>query len=338
MYDIDICAPNTLPFLAYCDSTTYQQLIKQEKRKEASFNRFAIKPDLDGIYGLFGTHNSYAVNYARNNIGSWATRKAGFGERYPTLPFRHIDFLNVLLGTYRAGTAIALSDKEQSVISTIRIDYDFDIISSERVVRLGKEIQEKLAMIGLDVFFFCTGNRGIQAIIPLPSSLPKNLAKVMYQRLRDYLSTDLAKLDVSSIEKFLRLPLCIHATSNNLGLYFSPDTESYVSIPDQLLHYKNSWQWQQPIHIPNALTPEAFTAHSESGFSFIPIRQVTVASGPSKKKLAPNQSWAETVWQQGEALGPGQWQYLLDARVLQASYILHGNDACNQLEELAARS
>ena len=338
MYDIDLDALNTKPFLAYTDPDAYHLLINQNRRKEASFNRISIKPELDEVFHLLGTHDSYAVNYHWKRSGAWATKTAGRGERYPVQPFRAIDFLNVLLGEYRSGTAIALTDKHNPTVSTIRIDYDFDRYSSNGVLRLTKEIQDKLASIGLDCFFFCTGNRGIQAIIPLPSALPITVARQMWVRLKAYLSTNIATLDKSCLDSFLRLPLGIHASSNNLGLYMSPETESYVSYIDQLRHFRDSWQWTMPAHISNAIDENAFLTQADKGFTFIPQPAVAIVVKQSTNKLPSGASWADNVWNMGQSLQPGQWQeYLLKHHALHASFVLHGSEACTKLEELAAR-
>jgi hypothetical protein len=338
VYDIDLDTLNTKPFLAYTNPDAYQQLIRQQKRKEASFNRVSIKPELDEIFQLLGAHDSYAVNYHWKSSGAWATKTAGRGDRFPVQPFRAIDFLNVLLGEYRLGTAVALSDKQRKNITTIRIDYDFDTYSGNGVVRLTKEIQDKLASIGLDCFFFTTGNRGIQAIIPLPSPLPITVARQMWVRLKQYLSTNIATLDKCSLESFLRLPLGIHASSNNLGLFMSPETESYVSHIDQLRHFRDAWKWSMPTHIPLAVTPEFLLVQVDKGFTFIPQPAVAVVVKQSTSKLPSGDSWADKVWKMGQLLQPGQWQeYLLKNHALHASFALHGNEACTKLEELAAR-
>lgn len=336
MYDIDLDALNTKPFLAYTDPDAYQLLINQNRRKEASFNRISIKPELDEVFHLLGAHDSYAVNYRWKSSGAWATKTAGMGDRFPVQPFRVIDFLNVLLGEYRSGTAIALTDKHNPTVSTIRIDYDFDRYSSNGVVRLTKEIQDKLASIGLDCFFFTTGNRGIQAIIPLPSALPIAVARQMWVRLKQYLSTNIATLDKSSLDSFLRLPLGIHASSNNLGLFMSPETESYVSHIDQLRHFRDSWQWTMPAHISNAIDKNAFLTQADKGFAFIPKPAVATIVKQSTNKLPTNNGWADRVWNKGQTLQAGQWQdYLKKDHALHASFVLHGNDACTKLEELA---
>ncbi len=338
MYDIDLDALNTKPFLAYTDPDAYQQLIRQQKRKEASFNRVSIKPELDEIFQLLGAHDSYAVNYQWKSSGTWATKTAGRGDRFPVQAFRVIDFMNVLLGEYRSGTAVALSDKQRQNITTIRIDYDFDTYSGVAAVRLTKEIQDKLASIGLDCFFFTTGNRGIQAIIPLPSPLPVTVARQMWVRLKQYLSTNIATLDKCSLDSFLRLPLGIHASSNNLGLFMSPETESYVSHIDQLRHFRDSWQWTMPAHISNAIDKNAFLIQAEKGFTFIPEPAVATIVKKSTNKLPTNNGWADRVWNTGQTLQAGQWQdYLTKHHALHASFVLHGNEACTKLEELAGR-
>lgn len=160
----------------------------------------------------------------------------------------------------------------------------------------------------------------------------------MWVRLKAYLSTNIATLDKCSLESFLRLPLGLHASSNNLGLFLSPETETYVSPIDQLRHYRDAWKWTKPTHIPDAKTPESFTVQVDKGFTFIPQPAVAIVVKQPTNKLPSGTSWADKVWKMGPSLQPGQWQeYLLKHNALHASFVLHGSEACMKLEELAAR-
>ncbi len=345
MFNPDLNAKNTESFFAYTDPAQYKLLIHKKIRKVGSYKNIAAINQISEIHPLFGHHDTYAVNYQGKTSG-WSTRTAGWNDRgFPILPFRDIDFLNILLGTYSSGTAIALSDKHQDYISNIRLDYDFDNYSGDAAVRLAKEIQDKLALIGFDCFFLATGNRGIQAIIPLPSggrtdsnALPRSSILEFWRRLKPYLDTDIATLDKCSIDSFLRLPLGIHASSNNLSLYFSPDTEAYVSHIDQLRYFKDSWQWQHPIHISNAIDGDAFAEQAEQGFTFIPApKTIHTAVKVSQSKLPRNNVWAMKVWDKRLLLKPGMWQtYLLEDDALHAAYALFGDSALAKLEDLAA--
>ena len=164
----DLDAKNSESFLAYTDPEIYKRLIHQKIRRVGSFKEISIFQQISEIYLLFGHHSTYAVNY-QGKASGWTTKTEGWSDRgFPIYAFRHIDFLNVLLGTYSSGTAIALTDKHLSKTSNIRIDYDFDNYSGQAAVKLAKEIQEKLADIGLDCFFISTGNRGIQAFVYMP--------------------------------------------------------------------------------------------------------------------------------------------------------------------------
>ena len=337
MFNADLDAKNSESFLAYTDPEIYKRLIHQRIRRVGSFKDISIFQQISEIYLLLGHHGTYAVNYQGKTSG-WTTKTEGWSDRgFPIYAFRHIDFLNVLLGTYSSGTAIALTDKHLSKISNIRIDYDFDNYSGQAAVKLAKEIEEKLADIGLDCFFISTGNRGIQAIIPLPAPVSIGVAKQCWQRLKQYLDTDIAIQDKCSIDSFLRLPLGIHASSNNLSLFFSPDTEAYVSHIDQLRYFNNSWQWEMPIHLSNALDVDAFDEQVEQGFTFIPeSKTIHTAAKTSQSKLPRNNSWAMKVWDKRLQLKPGMWQtYLLEDDALHAAYALFGNSALAKLEELA---
>ena len=122
----DLDSKNTESFFAYTDPDQYKQLIHQKIRRIGSFKRISTINQISEIYPLFGHHETYAANY-QGRASGWSTRTAGWSDHgFPIQPFRYIDFLNVLLGTYRSGTAIAISDKNQDYISNIRIDYDFD--------------------------------------------------------------------------------------------------------------------------------------------------------------------------------------------------------------------
>jgi hypothetical protein len=340
VFESDLDAKNTLPYLAYAEPDAYRQLILLKKRTHSSFSRLSNKAEIDKVFNVLGIHNTYAINYRwQKSSAGWTTRKAGWSDRgFPIQPFRYIDFLNVLLGEYTQGTAVALSDKHLSHITNIRIDYDFLNYSGKATIRLTREIQDKLATIGMDVFFYSTGNRGIQALIPLPCPLTIHSARTLWNRLKTYLQTDLAMLDKCSIDSYLRLPLGIHATSNCLGLFLSPETEAYVSHIDQLRHFMNSWQWIMPTHINNAIDEDAFGVQAEKEFSFIPEPVSAVMIKTSQSKLPTDDTWANKVWSKGENLRPGEWEsFLFDDHALHASYVLHGDEACIKLEKLAER-
>ena len=131
----------------------------------------------------------------------------------------------------------------------------------------------------------------------------------------------------------------IHASTNNLGLYYSPETGAYVSHIDQLNHLKNSWQWEKPIHISNAIDQDAFLEEAEKDFPFIPDPKViSLVVKPSQKKLPRNNDWAQKIWDQRTELQPGQWQnYLLEQDAIHAAFVLFGDGALSKLEELAAQ-
>ena len=341
MINQDLDSKNTESFFAYTDPSQYKRLLHKKIRKVGSFKQIAAIQQISEIYTLLGHHDTYAVNYYQNRTSGWATKTAGWDNtrRFSIQSFRYIDFLNVLLGTYRSGTSIALTDKHQQFIPNIRIDYDFDNYSGQAAVKLAKEIEEKLADIGLDCFFISTGNRGIQAIIPLPVPVSINVAKQCWQRLKQYLDTNIAIQDKCSLDSFLRLPLGIHAASNNLSLFFSTDTEAYVSHIDQLLYFKNSWQWEMPRHLSNALDVDAFNEQVDKGFTFVPdTKTISTVVKPSQSKLPRNNDWAVKIWEQRLQLKPGMWQtYLLEDDALHAAYALFGDSALAKLEELATQ-
>ena len=343
MFNPDLDAKNTESFFAYTDSEIYKHLIHQKIRKVGSYKHISMIDKIKEIYPLLGYHDTFAVNYQSKTSG-WATVTAGWNDRgYPVNPFRYIDFLNILLGAYRSGSAVALTDKHKDNIKNIRIDFDFENYTGKAAVTLAKEIEEKLATIGMDCYIFATGGRGVQAIIPLPcdggNPIARSTGLVLWKKLKPYLDTNHAHLDKCSLDSYLRLPLGIHATSNNLSLYISPETESYVSHIDQLVHFKNSWQWTMPIHITDAIDSDAFAEAAEQDFKSIPDAKTThTVVKPSQSKLPRNNNWAQTVWDARLELKPGSWQrYLLNDYALHAAYVLFGDSAIVKLEELAAQ-
>lgn len=346
MFNQDLDARNTESFFFYTDPDIYKRLIHQKIRKVGSFKRISSINQISEIYPLFGHHETYAVNY-QGRASGWSTRTAGWSDHgFPIQPFRYIDFLNVLLGTYRSGTAIAISDKHQDYISNIRIDYDFDNYSAEAALLLAKEIEEKLGVIGLDCFFFATGGRGIQAVIPIPvgsraesNTTSRSSITELWRKLKPYLDTNIATLDKCNLDSYLRLPLGIHASSNNLSLYFSTETGEYVSHIDQLIHFYNSWEWQYPVHITGAIDEDAFAEQATEGFAFIPDpKSIHSVLKPSQAKLPRNHDWAVTKWEERLQLQPGQWQtYVKEGGGIHAAYALFEDKALEKLEELATQ-
>jgi hypothetical protein len=337
MYDYDLDSLNSKPFLEYVDPNNTEALLKLKKRRDASFKRFTIKNDLDDIFKLLGDHNQFKINYSSKYGAGWTDKRVGCDHKgYRTYGFRNVDFLNVLLGVHRDGTSVALCDNRQSIIRNIRIDFDFYNYSGDKAVHLAKEIQDKMAEVGMDVYFFSTGRRGIQAIIPFPYPLSLESCQQLWLQLRPYLVSNLAKLDCSSLEKYLRLPLGIHSLSKNISLFFSPETESYVSHFDQLKHFKNSWSWSYPLHMRDPIDVIGFYEQSQKGFTFIPKCVAAISLAQSQPKLTYKESWAKSIWNQGKALQPGQWQeFLFEKDAIHAAYVLFGSQACIKLEELA---
>jgi hypothetical protein len=298
MFNPDLDAKNTLPFLAYTNPTAYQHLIQLTVRKCDSYDCLPFKSDLDAIFDVLGIQNTYAINYRSDNVGHWSTRHGGErvvlndGRTFPVPQFRYIDFLNVLLGSYRAGTSVALTDKNQNTkkenhknaIRNIRIDFQIDTYSGIAATRLAIELRTKLATVGLDSFFVISGGIGVQVIIPLPCTLTMESARRLWVRLQPYLETESATLIKCSVRDFLRLPLGRDAQTGLIGLYFSPEDEMYVSPLEQISYFLKSWKWTKPSHINNAINESTFFEESKKGFSFIPEPKfVTVVDSPGSK-------------------------------------------------------
>ena len=353
MFNPDLDAKNTLPFLAYTNPTAYQHLIQLTVRKCDSYDCLPFKADLDAIFDVLGIQNTYAINYRSDNVGHWSTRHGGErvvlndGRTFPVPQFRYIDFLNVLLGSYRAGTSVALTDKNQNTkkenhknaIRNIRIDFQFDTYSGIAATRLAIELRTKLATVGLDSFFVISGGIGVQVIIPLPCTLTMESARRLWVRLQPYLETESATLIKCSVRDFLRLPLGRDAQTGLIGLYFSPEDEMYVSPLEQISYFLKSWKWTNPSHINNAINESTFFEESKKGFSFIPEPKfVTVVDSP-KCLNRRSEQWSNQIWALGQDLKTEQWtSYLYDHHALQAAYCLYGVDACNKLVDVARQN
>ena len=265
-----------------------------------------------------------------------------FGQRFPTEPFREIDFLSVLLGSNgRSRTSIALSDQDLDLISNIRIDFDFDKFSAEKTIKLAREIEDKLAHIGLPVFFFCTGNKGIQTCIPLPAAIPYQSAQLLWTKLQNYLATDLAKLDVCSVNSYLRIPLGRHSLTMLLSAFFDTHTGQFFPIDQQLDVYKKSLLWSTPEKITNALQDNSWEKFVADGYLNIPQKAVQISSSIEYKieheyKPTADQNWSD-IWSIGSTLQLGEFNsWLTSGLGIHSAYELYGQNAPEHLKKLAA--
>ena len=244
MFSLSLDALNDKPFLEYLDPDQSALLLKLKKRSAASFKKLHSYPQIQELFSLIGEREQYRINTGFNR--DWIHRKAGWNEssNFPTQAFREIDFLNILLGSeYRSRTSFALSDQHLDQISNLRIDFDFDAFGAKKAIKLALEIEDKLASIGIPVFFFSTGNKGIQSCIPLPTPIPYPSAQLLWTKLENYLQTDTAKLDVCSVNSYLRIPLGRHSLTMLLSLFFDPHAGLFHPIDQQLDIYKKSLLW-----------------------------------------------------------------------------------------------
>jgi hypothetical protein len=342
VFSLSLDALNDKPFLEYLDPDQSALLLKLKKRSASSFKKLHSYPQIQELFSLIGEREQYRINTGFNQ--NWIHRKAGWneGSKFPTQPFREIDFLNILLGSdYRARTSIGLSDQHLDEISSIRIDFDFKLFDAEQAIKLALEIEDKLASIGLPVFFFLTGNRGIQSCIPLPATIPYQSAQLLWTKLENYLATDIAKLDVCSVNSYLRLPLGRHSLTMLLSLFFDPHAGLFCPIDQQLDIYKKSLIWSTPEHITDPLRDNYWEKFVSD--QYISIPQKTVQSSMSiehkiedEEKPTADQNWSDK-WKLGTALQVGEFNaWLTHGLGFHSAYELYGQDAPEHLKKLAA--
>lgn len=356
MFNPNLDALNDKPFLEYLDPTEAARLLELKKRRVASFKKLHSYSQIQELFSLIGEREEYRINTGFNR--DWIHKKAGWdkgyknplepsgwteGSKYPTQSFREIDFLNILLGSdHRARTSIALSEKFLEQISNIRIDFDFDKFDAEKTIKLALEIEDKLAHIGLPVFFFCTGNKGIQTCIPLPAAIPYQSAQQLWTKLQNYLHTDLAKLDVCSVNSYLRIPLGRHSLTMLLSAFFDPQTGLFYPIDQQLDIYKKSLLWSIPEKITNPLQSISWEKFVSDGYLNIPQKTVQISSSIEHQieyeyKPTADQNW-NAIWEIGSTLQVGEFNaWLTSGLGLHSSYELYGQDAPDKLKQLAAQ-
>ena len=342
MFNPNLDALNDKPFLEYLDPDQSALLLKLKKRSAASFKKLQSYTQIQELFSLIGEREQYRINTGFNQ--NWIHRKKGWnqGSKFPTQSFREIDFLNILLGSdYRSRTSMALSDLYLDQISNIRIDFDFDAFSAEKSIKLALEIEDKLASIGLPVFFICTGNKGIQSCIPLPNPIPYQSAQLLWEKLKNYLQTDTAKLDVCSVNSYLRIPLGRHSLTMLLSLFFDAHTGLFHPIDQQLDIYKKSLLWSNPEHITDPLRDNSWEKFVADGYINIPQKTVQISSSIEHKiedeeKLTDNQNW-NAIWELGKRLELGEFNsWLTSGLGFHSAYELYGQDAPEHLKKLAA--
>ncbi len=344
MFNQDLDALNDKPLLEYLDPTEAARLLKLKKRSAASFKKLQSYTQIQELFSLIGEREQYRINTGFNR--DWIHKKKGWdeGSKFPTQSFRKLDFFNILLGTdNRARTSIALSDQHLDQISNIRIDFDFDAFCAETSIKLALEIEDKLASIGLPVFFFCTGNKGIQICIPLPNPIPYQSALLLWTKLQNYLQTDLAKLDVCSVKSYLRIPLGRHSLTMLLSAFFDPHTGLYYPIHQQLDIYRKSLLWSLPEHIGDPLRDNFWEKFVADEYTKIPQKAVQISTSTETSKVQTaitkqtrkNQNW-NAIWTRGLNLDVGEFNEWLGAGLgMRAAYNLFGQAAPTELEKLA---
>lgn len=183
--------------------------------------------------------------------------REGHEFAFPEKPLALLNVLKMLA----SGTALGTTDPisyASAVVSHVRIDVDLDTTFCHGdLADLSGEIglvDCVFAAFSLKVHVFRTGNRGIQAVTPIPP-LPVRVGRVLIGLLRAVLrgsrhhavrATDFK----TSTEGILRLPLGLHGTSGSLGLFLGRDgrhlppaeqivaaTASFCTLPE----WDTSW-------------------------------------------------------------------------------------------------
>ena len=352
-FNTHLSSINDKPFLEYLDPDESARLLKLKKRSTASFKKLQSYSQINDLFSFIGEREEYRIN--KGFPPFWVHLRAGWEDqsiplellpeeraKFPTQSFREIDFFNILLGVdNRKRTSVALSDQYLDQISNIRIDFDFDVFRSEKSIKLALEIEDKLASIGLPVFFICTGNKGIQSCIPLPNPIPYQSAQLLWEKLKNYLQTDTAKLDVCSVNSYLRLPLGRHSLTMLLSLFFDAHTGLFHPIDQQLDIYKKSLLWSNPEHITDPLRDNSWEKFVADGYINIPQKTVQISSSIEHKiedeeKLTDNQNW-NAIWELGKRLELGEFNsWLTSGLGFHSAYELYGQDAPEHLKKLAA--
>lgn len=344
MFNQDLDALNDKSFIEYLEPSIATILLRLQRREAASFKKLQSCTQIQELFSLIGEREQYRINTGFNR--DWIHKIKGWDEdsKFPTQSFRELDFFNILLGSYnRARTSIALSDQNLDLISNIRIDFDFDVFSAEKSIKLALEIEDKLANIGLPVFFFSTGNRGIQSCIPLPNPIPYQSALLLWTKLQNYLQTDLAKLDVCSVKSYLRIPLGRHSLTMLLSAFFDPHTGLYYPIHQQLDIYRKSLLWSLPEHIEDPLCDNSWEKFVADEYTKIPQKAVQISTSTKTSKVQTaltkqtrkNQNW-NSIWNRGLNLNVGEFNEWLGVGLgMRAAYNLFGLGAPTELKKLA---
>lgn len=188
--------------------------------------------DAVGNKHVWGEHGYY-----KGNLPTWKTRTDGrwhqtkSGKQFPD---KTISLLNVIKSlAHPESYSLANVDKFTSNYARaqhIRIDIDMDLVfqdddlsSLQREIKLCRAIFTKF---GLNAYIMRTGNRGIQAIAPIPA-MHRRFAMLLAECIRTVLShtrrTWRAEDFQTNFDGLMRLPLGRHAFTESVSWYLGED-------------------------------------------------------------------------------------------------------------------
>lgn len=149
-------------------------------------------------------------------------------------------------------------------VPSLRFDIDLDRAfrnyNSDRLLRELRSQKGVIEASGLPYRVFRTGSRGVQAVIPLPLSVPPSLASLISEGLKLALAargSSFVGVDKDNMHGLLRLPGGVHAKTGDLGLWIDVDAGELHSLEEQILLMKSGLTWSERDSLP--MTTEAFT-------------------------------------------------------------------------------
>lgn len=109
--------------------------------------------------------------------------------------------------------------------------------------------QSALCAMALYAYFFRTGRRGHQIVIPTPV-LDRSVASLVILMMRTLLSSlerepNRAQIDKSNLDGLLRLPLGRHSATDNVTWFLDPDTGNNVPLEEQAQALEEAWVYQR---------------------------------------------------------------------------------------------
>jgi hypothetical protein len=137
-------------------------------------------------------------------------------------------------------------------VPAVRFDIDLDRAfryrNSDRLLRELRSQQRVIQASGLPYRVFRTGSRGVQAVIPLPLSVPPSLASLISEGFKLALAargSSFVGVDKDNLHGLLRLPGGVHAKTGDLGLWIDVDAGELHSLEEQISLMKSGMTWSE---------------------------------------------------------------------------------------------